>query len=404
MENRRIKNPRQRAQRALSPQKRKGSADAGTLATEYVLAVDLGGTKVAAAVVDRAGKVSRRESVAVDGSSAIAVVKQIVELGRELVAAVRGEESETDAVKVDALPPSLKLRRRGASSLGRSLPASGQAKDRPLRRKGAGIKASATKSLRGGVVAAGVAVPGMVRRDGTVWAPNLPGWERMGLAKFLREAWKIPVVVESDRNAAVLGETWRGAARGKSDAIVLMLGTGIGAGILSGGRLVRGAHELSGCAGWMVLTEADDPGAKNVGQLEWLAAGPGIARAAREELARGRGGLLEEIPGEALNAYEVAEAARKGDVVAIEVFLEAGRVLGYGVANLVSLFDPEVVVIGGGLARAADLFLDALKKGMAERAQPLAGKMVKVMVSELGEEVNLVGVGKIAWGAGNSQF
>jgi glucokinase len=221
----------------------------------------------------------------------------------------------------------------------------------------------------------------------------------MALAKLLREAWKIPVVVESDRNAAVLGETWRGAARGKSDAIVLMLGTGIGAGILSGGRLVRGAHELSGCAGWMVVTDAGDPAAKNVGQLEWLTAGPGITRAAREQLARGRGGLLEEIPADALNAYEVAEAARRGDVVAIEVFLEAGRLFGHGVANLVSLFDPEVVVIGGGLAKAADLFLDALKKGMLERAQPLAAKMVNVVVSELGGEANLIGVGKMAWEA-----
>jgi glucokinase len=380
---------------------------------EYVLAVDLGGTKVAAALVDREGKVSRQESVAVDVSSAMAPVKQIVEMGRDLVSTWRGESPEAGE-KAGAL----------ASSLGRSFPASGQAKGRLLHgRKGAGIptgsgqvKASATlrsrqdalvssgrggapKSLRGSVVAAGVAVPGMVRRDGTVWAPNLPGWGRMVLAKLLREAWKIPVVVESDRNVSVLGETWRGAARGKSDAIVVMLGTGIGAGILSGGRLVRGAHELSGCAGWMVVTDANDAGVKNVGQLEWLAAGPGIARAAREELARGRGGLLEGIPAEALNAHEVAEAARKGDIVAIEVFLEAGRLLGYGVANLVSLFDPEVVVIGGGLAKAADLFLDALKKGTAERAQPLAGKMVKVVVSGLGEEANLVGVGKIAWEA-----
>ena len=314
------------------------------MAANCVLAVDLGGTKLAAALVDRNGKVLTRKSVNVDRSSALAPVKQIVELAREL---------------------------------------------------GGG------KSSRGKVAAAGVAVPGLVRRDGSVWAPNLPGWKKMALARRLKSALGVAVVVESDRNAAVLGEAWRGAARGKSDAIVLMLGTGIGAGILSGGRLVRGAHELSGCAGWMVVTDEHGPEVQRVGQLESLAAGPAIARAAKKELARGKGGLLEEIPAETINAYQVAEAARRGDIVGIEVYLEAGRLLGYGVANLVSLFDPEMVVIGGGLAGASDLFLDALRKGMKERAQPIAGKKVNVAVSRLGGDANLLGVAWAAMGRGH---
>ena len=313
------------------------------MAANCVLAVDLGGTKLAAALVDRDGRVLTRKSVKVDVSSALAPVKQIVELARELVGG---------------------------------------------------------KSLRGKVAAAGVAVPGLVRRAGSVWAPNLPGWKRMALARRLKSALGVPVVVESDRNAAVLGEAWRGAARGKSDAIVLMLGTGIGAGILSGGRLMRGAHELSGCAGWMVVADEHGPEVQRVGQLESLAAGPAIARAAKKELAQGKGGLLEKIPAETITAYEVAEAARRGDVVGIEVYLEAGRLLGYGVANLVSLFDPEIVVIGGGLAGASDLFLDALRKGMKERAQPIAGKNVKVAVSRLEGDANLLGVAWAAMGKG----
>jgi glucokinase len=314
------------------------------MASNCVLSVDLGGTKLAAALVDRKGRVLARKTVNVDRSSALAPVNQIVELARELAG---GE------------------------------------------------------NLRGRVAATGVAVPGLVRRDGSVWAPNLPGWKKMALAQRLKSALGVLVVVESDRNAAVLGEAWRGAALGKSDVIVLMLGTGIGAGIISGGRLVRGAHELSGCAGWMVVTdkhglEEHGPDAQCVGQLESLAAGPAIAQAAKKELERGRGGLLEEIPAETVDAYKVAEAARRGDIVGIEVYLEAGRLLGYGVANLVSLFDPEIVVIGGGLAGASDLFLDALRKGMKERAQPIAGKKVKVVVSRLGGDANLLGV---AWAA-----
>ncbi len=311
------------------------------MARNMVLAFDLGGTKLAAAVVDRGGKVAERKSIEVEKRSAMEPVEQILELAREL---------------------------------------------------------SGGKSGRAKIAAVGVAVPGLVRRDGTVWAPNLPGWKRMALARRLKQALRVPVVVESDRNAAVLGEAWHGAARGKSDVIVLMLGTGIGAGILSGGRLIRGAHELSGCAGWMVVTDAQDPETVGVGQLESLAAGPAIARAAKKKLTSGIGGLLAEIPAEAITAQEVAKAARRGDTASIEVYQEAGRLLGHAVANLVSLFDPEVVVIGGGLASAADLFMDLLKQSMKERAQPLAGKQVRVVVSRLGSDVNLLGVAQLAWG------
>jgi glucokinase len=288
----------------------------------YVVAVDLGGTKLAAAVVDGKGHVSEQTILAVDTSSPMAPVNQIVEVARELINAKGGKQ------------------------------------------KIAGI---------------GVAVPGLVRRDGTVWAPNLKGWIRMALAQRLKRALRLPVIVESDRNAAVLGEAWYGAAQGKSDAIVLMLGTGIGAGILSGGNLVRGAHELSGCVGWMVVAEAYGREAQNVGQLESLAGGPAIARAAGTR-----------------NALEVAEAARRGDHTSMNIYLETGRLLGYGVANLVSLFDPEIVVIGGGLANASDLFLGALRKAVKERAQPIAASRVRIVTSPLGSHANLLGVARLA--------
>src|ERR1043166_5623375 len=118
---------------------------------------------------------------------------------------------------------------------------------------------SAGKKPKQVFAAAAVAVPGLVRPNGTVWAPNLPGWNALPLASRLRQSLGLPVVVESDRNAAVVGDCWRGAARGKSDVIVLMIGTGIGAGILSGGRIVRGAHELSGCAGWLTVMRENVP-------------------------------------------------------------------------------------------------------------------------------------------------
>ena len=306
----------------------------------YVFAVDLGGTKCSAAVVDRSGRIVSRRMLPVDIGSPWGPVRQIAQLANDLA----GKRKVKDAFR-----------------------------------------------------SAGVAVPGLVRSDGTVWAPNLPGWKRMPVANRLKQLPGIPVIVESDRNAAVLGESWRGAARGKSDVIVLVIGTGIGAGILSGGRIVRGAHELSGCAGWLTVTREDVPDASRLGQLESLVAGPAIARAARTRLRSGEKSSLSQLEAAQITARAVAAAARRGDRLALDIFQGCGRLLGFGVANIVSLFDPEVVIIGGGLASAADLYLEALKTAMYERAQPLAAKQAKITVSTLGELGQLLGSARLAW-------
>jgi glucokinase len=284
-----------------------------------VLAVDLGGTKVAAAIVDRRGRFLRRLAAPVDRSSLRAPVDQVVALARELAA-------------------------------GRS----------PL-------------------AGAGIAVPGLVRRNGTVWAPNLPGWDAVPLARLLTRALAIPVSVESDRNAVALGESWRGAARGRTDVVVLITGTGIGAGIISGGDIVRGAHELSGCAGWLVVSDDRPRGARRCGTLESLAAGPAVAAAAG-----------------CATAEAAADAARRGNRRARAAFARAGRFLGLGVANLISLFDPQIVVLTGGLASAADLFIDDLRRAALERAQPLSIKEVDIAVSTLRGEANLLGAARLA--------
>ena len=281
------------------------------------LAIDLGGTKVAVAVVSSRGTIRDRITEPVDRSSAAAPVEQIARLAR--------------IVPTD-------------------------------------------------YEAAGVAIPGLVRRDGTVWAPNLPGWDAVPLARTLRRRLKIPIVVESDRNAAVVGEAWRGAARGKSDVISLILGTGIGAGILSGGRLLRGAHELSGCAGWLVVTDETNDQTPKSGSLESLAAGPALARL-----------------GSADTAEQLAERARNGDANAQAAFKRAGRLLGYAVANLISIIDPQAVVLTGGLTAASDLFLDELRRAALERAQPLSAPHIDITVSTLGGDASLLGAARLAF-------
>ncbi len=284
-----------------------------------VLAVDLGGTKVAAALVSVRGRILVRVNEPVDTSSAEAAVEQIIRIARAL---------------------------RGRSEFS----------------------------------AAGIAIPGLVRRDGTVWAPNLPGWDAMPLARLLRARLRVPVTVESDRNAAVLGEAWRGAARGKQDVIVLIVGTGIGAGILSGGRLIRGAHELSGCAGWMVIEEKRDEMTKRVGGLESLIAGPAIGR----------------IAGGSSTSVDLAEAARRGDAKARKIFQRVGERLGAALANLISLFDPEAIVLTGGVSSAADLFLEDAKRTARELGQPLSAPRVDITVTSLGADANLLGAARLA--------
>ena len=306
----------------------------------HALAIDLGGTKCSAAVIDRKGKILARRSVPVDVGTRLGPVSQIVELAKEHAAG---------------------------------------------------------KNPAAAYVGVGVAVPGLVRRDGSVWAPNLPGWEKMPLAKHLSRSLGLRVEVESDRNAAVLGEMWLGAARGKSDAIVLMIGTGIGAGMLSGGRIVRGAHELSGCAGWLTITRENVQAAQGCGELESLAAGPGIARSAQQRLKNGEDSSLRNLDHSKISAHDVAAAARSGDALAIDVFNRAGRFLGYGIANLVSILDPEVIVIGGGMAAVADLYIAPLKQAMLERAQPLAAEKVKIVVSKMADTVNLLGCARMVW-------
>lgn len=310
-----------------------------------VLAVDLGGTKCSAAAIDRQGKILSRRNVPVDTSSPSGPVRQICSLALELA----GGQEPNNAY-----------------------------------------------------AAAAVAVPGLVRRDGTVWAPNLPGWEEMPLGRRLARSLGIEVQVQSDRNAAVLGESWLGAARGKSDAVVLMIGTGIGAGVLSGGHIVRGAHELSGCAGWLTITREAVDAAQGCGELESLVAGPAIARAAQQRVRDGEPSSLARLDVSQITAHDVAAAARKGDALASDIFNRAGRFLGFAVANVVSLLDPEVIIIGGGMASVADLYLGALQKAMLERAQPLAAQKVRVVISKMPDTVNLLGCARLAWDSAGS--
>lgn len=260
----------------------------------------------------------------------------------------------------------------------------------------------ADAEVRGEAVeAVGVSVPGIAHHEGgTVWAPNIDGWERYPLRAVVAAEMGAgcPVLVESDRACSILGEVARGAARGCRHAVFLAVGTGIGAGILVDGAILRGAHDIAGAIGWMGLDRPYRAVYDRCGGFESHASGAGIARVAVELLEQEPTyqGPLRAIDRERLTAHDVFAAFEAGDPLAARVVANAVECWGMAVANLVSLFDPEMVILGGGLfgpaAGQRDLIVDEARRW----AQPVSFGKVAVRVSELGPEACLIGTGELA--------
>jgi glucokinase len=253
----------------------------------------------------------------------------------------------------------------------------------------------------GRILAASVCVPGIVyRRTGLVWAPNVPGWVHYPLRDKLAGARSFPVSIESDRAAYVSGEAWLGAARGLKDVVFLAVGTGIGAGIMADGRIVRGAEDISGAVGWFALNPDFRAEYADMGCFEAEASGTGVGRRARRLLEAGRSSAMIELAGgrvENVTAETVAAAARAGDPAAREVIETTASYLAMGIANIVSILNPEMIVLGGGLFQSGDLLLEPVRRGVKTWAQPLAARDLRVEVSRLGEDAGLCGCGKLAW-------
>jgi glucokinase len=246
------------------------------------------------------------------------------------------------------------------------------------------------------VSAVGICVPGIYRKaSGTVWAPNIGGWADYPLQRELEALLdKIPVRIDSDRACYILGEYWKGAAQGCSDAIYLAVGTGIGAGIMAGGQILRGGHDIAGAIGWMALERPFKPAYVAQGCFEGHASGTGMALHAQklmEENAQYNGALRQ-----ASRAEDVFKAYETGDEIAVQVINTCIELWGMAIANLVSLYDPEKIIMGGGVFGPGVRFIPRIVEEAAKWAQPVSMKLVQVEASMLHDKAGLYGAAMLA--------
>jgi len=249
-----------------------------------------------------------------------------------------------------------------------------------------------------GLSAIGISFGGPVdfARGRTITCHHLAGWEGIPLRELVAERAGLPVVMDNDANAAALGETVFGAAKGCRHVLYLTVSTGIGAGLILDGGVYRGADSMAGEMGHMVVA----PGGPvctcgRRGCLEAVAAGPAIAAAAREGLAHHPESVLAATPPGEITARHVAEAA-ESDALAARVMAQAGEYLGMGIACAVNLINPEVVVVGGGVSRSGDLLLGPAREAVAGLAAAESTRHLRIVPGALEPLGALLGAAALA--------
>ncbi len=307
-----------------------------------VLAVDLGGTKIVTALVSTEGEILSREYIpTLAEEGAPAVIRRIVSSAGNLI-------------------------------------------------RNAGMAPSSVASVA--VAAAGAIDPG----KGIVTdSPNLPGWHNIPLKDEIEKAMEIRAFIVNDATAAALGEHRFGAGRGVRDLIYLTVSTGIGGGIIIDGRLYSGASGSAGEMGHMTI-DANGPrcACGNIGCLEVLASGKAVAREAQRLIARGTRTVILQIAeghAQSVTAQTVAAAAARGDAVAVSIISQAANYLGIGMVNLVNIFNPQMIIVGGGMSKMGEMLLQPARRMVAERAFRHPASIVRIVMSELGDNAGVFG-------------
>ena len=254
----------------------------------------------------------------------------------------------------------------------------------------------AIEALDGGrTLAVGVGVPGIVEHNGRVRAaPNIPCLDGQVIAGELWQRSGRPTFLENDANAAALAEAWLGAGGGTENLLFVSLGTGVGGGVVLGGQVWAGRSGYAGELGHVQVVEGGRGcGCGSHGCVETLAGASAWARLAEERLAAGRASTLAGIP---LDPAVIAQAAREGDGVALEVVDEVARALGIGIAATLLLLNLECVVIGGGVSGAGAVLLDRVIGHVQQRVFPQVFADTEIRLAELGSEAGVIGAARVA--------
>lgn len=238
----------------------------------------------------------------------------------------------------------------------------------------------------------GVSVPGIsYQENGTIWAPNISGWDNYPLLKDLQEKFgsDVTIHIDSDRACSISGEVWLGAAKGVQNAIFLAFGTGIGAGILVDGKILRGKDDIAGSIGWLALDDQYHAGYEQFGCFEYNASGDGLVRLCKDLYAESE--FYTKMNMDNVQAKDIFSAYDAKDSLAIKTIDTAIEYWAKAVANLVSIFNPEIIVFGGGVFGPAVRFLDRIYERSKQWAQPIAIEHVKLVGGQLGVDAQLLG-------------
>lgn len=317
------------------------------------IGVDLGGTHLRVGLVDKEGRIFKKA----EGSTSVQdgkdrVIKRLIETIRTFQDEVKSESLEISAV---------------------------------------GLGAPGIIDIKKGVMAV---------------APNLPDWVDVPLRNIVSDSIGIPVILENDANAWAFGEKWVGSGKDFQDFILITLGTGLGGGIIHKGELFHGADGMAGEIGHMTVNP-DGPvcGCGNTGCLQVYASAKGIVERTIEAIESGAETRLRDITEG--NFYKISsemvyEAAKEGDSLARDIMREMGRYLGIGIANLINIFNPEAIIIGGGVSDAWDLFIEPARKEIQKRAFAIPAERTKIIQSSLSEG-GLIGAAGLALRTVNSE-
>jgi glucokinase len=306
-----------------------------------VLGIDIGGTKTIVAVADDAGRIIAQRRITMPGDRAPAAVLFMIEFA------------------LNAL----------------------------MQQSGIALR---------DVEAIGIGCGGPLDRErGTILtAPNLPGWENLPLVDHFRKAFESPVYLDNDVTLAALGEAKEGAGAGVDHFAYFNIGTGIGGGIIIDGKVYRGCGNAGEFGHQVIVPDGPPCPCGKHGCLESLASGTSIARIARERVTLCPDSLILRLAGdgESVTAERVARAARQKDPLAVNIMSETGGYLGLGVANVVSILNPRMVILGGGvIAGAGDLLLDGIRKTVRERAMTQLADDVEIIPAALGDQAGIIG-------------